>query len=143
MRLATLTLTFDCLLTIRCLMAHAYSRFCSHDDQDSRPRYMVTHPLRAGGQFPPPHTSIFVDGISSLEPCTWGILLDEAAWIWDKYDVTSPRAGRGEYGSIGQIQRTRSVSPCPSTCSCFACAAVSASSLNGHFWCVRCQHAEP
>ena len=76
---------------------------------------MITHPLRAGGQFPPPHTSIFVDGVSSLEPCTWGILLDEAAWIWDKYDVTSPLAGRGEYGTIGQIQRTRSVSPYPPT----------------------------
>lgn len=74
-----------------------------------RARYMITHPLRAGGQFPPPHTDIFTSGISSVEACTWGITLDEAAWIWDKYDVTSPRSRRGEFGSDGKIiKRTRS-----------------------------------
>ncbi len=81
------------------------------ESSDGRARYMITHPLRAGGQFPPPHTDIFTGGISSVEPCTWGITLDEAAWIWDKYDVTSPRAERGEYGTTGQVRRTRSVSP--------------------------------
>eukprot|EP01043_Picozoa_sp_COSAG02_P023262 COSAG02_NODE_1237_length_13725_cov_27.071921_14_plen_557_part_00 len=91
---------------------------------DGRARYMITHPLRAGGQFPPPHTNVFTGGISSVEPCTWGITLDEAAWIWDKYDVTSPRAGHDEHGGIGKIKRfkrTRSVSPCPCPCGRYSC----------------------
>ena len=46
---------------------------------------MLTAPVEAGGQFPPPHTDMFVDGRNSTEPCTWGITLDEAAALWDKH----------------------------------------------------------
>ena len=26
-------------------------------------------------------SDIFVGGVSSVEPCTWGVTLDEAAWL--------------------------------------------------------------
>lgn len=31
-----------------------YNLELRHDARDARARYMITHPLRAGGQFPPP-----------------------------------------------------------------------------------------
>ena len=63
------------------------------DERDSRARYMLTAPVEAGGQFPPPHTDMFVDGRNSTEPCTWGITLDEAAALWDKHvSCTAPAA---------------------------------------------------
>lgn len=78
---------------------------------------MITHPLRAGGQFPPPHTDIFVGGISSIEPCTWGVTLDEAAWIWDKYEVTPtrPAAEASSSSADGTLIRSRSTSVRPRT----------------------------